>query len=160
MDDRPSAFTFASSLAKIAFVTAGYYLVGMLPEQNHWLKGDAWARIGAYRWAAWHFRKYLKYSDDSAGRMALGWCYLNLRMPESAVEHLRLAYHKDKRPEYGCYLAQGELDVGNLTAARSVLAEISARRQGLGPDLESYLSRLESKAGNVVSPTSVPPDAA
>ena len=159
MDDRPTASAYASSLVRIAFVTVGYYLVGMLPERNHWQKGHAWARIGAYEWAAWHFRKYLKYSDDGAGRWALGWCYANLGMPRSAVEHLRLAYDRNKRPECACHLAEVELDLGNQTEARSVLAEIVARKHELSPELAPYLSHLESRARDAVSQGPVGPGA-
>jgi hypothetical protein len=47
MDSNPSPGTYFKSLATVAFCTA-YYLVGMIPEQNHWRKGQAWAEIRAY----------------------------------------------------------------------------------------------------------------
>ena len=58
-----SALTHILVLGRVLYTTCGNWLVGLTPEENHWAKGYAWTRIGAYRWAAWHFRKYLTYSD-------------------------------------------------------------------------------------------------
>lgn len=54
-----TALTWLRALARVAYTTLGNYLVGLMPEENHWRKGEAWSRVGAYRWAAWHFRKFL-----------------------------------------------------------------------------------------------------
>ena len=139
----PTARTYVASFGQLAFVTAGYWLVGLLPEENHSKKGDAWARIGAYRWAAWHFRKYLKYSDDSFGHASLGWCYLNLGVLESAVQHYRLAYARSKRADIACSLAQVESYAGNDTNARALLAELSARRDELSPQFIPVFDEFE-----------------
>lgn len=79
---RPGVLAYLAAIGQVAFWTVGYYVVGTLPESYHARKGNAWARINAYHRAAWHFRKYLEYSDDSFGRASLAWCYANLGMPE------------------------------------------------------------------------------
>lgn len=144
-DDEPTVLTYLGSFAQLAFLTLAYWLVGSLPEENHSKKGDAWARIGAYRWAAWHFRKYLKYSDDSFGRTSLAWCYANLGMVESAVQHYRLAYAHSKRPDVACGLAHAELAAGNIAIARALVAEIAARRHELSPELVAVFGHLETE---------------
>jgi tetratricopeptide (TPR) repeat protein len=132
--------------SQLIFVTLTYWLVGILPEENHGRKGEAWARIGAYRWAAWHFRKYLKYSDDSVGRAALAWCYANLGFLESARDHYRQAYTRRPHPDIACSLARVELDLGNLSAARPLIEEAAGRREELSPQLVPLLRELESQA--------------
>ena len=82
VDQSPTVLQYVATFVEVMFVTACYWLVGVLPEDNHSKKGNAWARIHAYRWAAWHFRKYLKHSDDSFGRASLAWCYARLGMLE------------------------------------------------------------------------------
>ena len=125
-DDEPTVLTYLGSFAQLAFLTLVYWSVGSVPEENHSKKGDAWARIGDYRRAAWHFRKYLKYSDDSFGRASLAWRYASLGMLESAVQHYRLAYARNKRPDVACSLALAELAAGNVATARTLVAEMSS----------------------------------
>ena len=113
--DKPTTLSYVSALTRIAFTTVCYWLVGLTPEENHGTKGTAWASIHAYRWAAWHFRKYLKHSDDSWARAGLAWCYAELGMIESAVEHYRLAYARNKNPEIAIYLAEQRRTSGTST---------------------------------------------
>lgn len=148
MDSRPSPGTYVKSLATVAFFTTGYYLVGMLPEQYHWRKGQAWAEIRAYQWAAWHFRKYLKYSDDWYGRCALGSCYTNLGMMASAAGQFRVAYEKKKTVETGCYLADLEYRIGNIQAAGAIVTELSSRRAEMSAGLAGLLASLEEGVRN------------
>ena len=157
-DDEPTALTYLVCLAQIGFVTASYWLVGLLPEENHSKKGNAWARMSAYRWAAWHFRKYLKYSDDSFGRASLGWCYANLGMIDSAVQHYRLAYNRSKNADLACGLAQVELSAGNTVNARRLLAEISTRRHELSPEFVTVFGELETLVLTAVDPGEPSPD--
>lgn len=141
--DKPSVFTYLCVLVRVAHTTLGNWLVGLTPEENHAIKGEAWARVTAYRWAAWHFRKYLKYSEDSRARASLAWCYAQLGMVESAIEHYRLAYARNRQPEIALYLAQAELDFGNPGAARALLVEIAPRRHELSSDALCALDDLE-----------------
>jgi hypothetical protein len=144
-DDKPSVLTYASALLRVAYTTMAYWLVGLTPEENHATKGLAWSRINAYRFAAWHWRKYLKYSEDSRARAQLAWCYANVGMIESAVEHYRLSYARNKDPEIALYLAQVELDFGNQAAARSLMEEISLRRHELSAESLSTLADVETR---------------
>ncbi len=152
-DDRPTVLTYLGAIGRITFLTLVYWLVGSTPEENHSRKGDAWARVGAYRWAAWHFRKYLKYSDDSFGRSSLGWCYSELGMPESAVHHYRAAYARSKRADVVCCLAHAELEVGNVGRARTLVADVAARRDRLSPELLPALADLEARLSACESTT-------
>ena len=63
-----TALTWLRVLGRVTYTTLGNYLVGLTPEENHWRKGEAWSRIGAYRLSVWHFRKFLTYSDDARAR--------------------------------------------------------------------------------------------
>jgi tetratricopeptide (TPR) repeat protein len=144
-EDRPTALAYLSALTRIGFTTACYWLVGLTPEENHGTKGAAWASIHAYRWAAWHFRKYLKYSDDSWARAALAWCYAQLGMIESAVGHYRLAYARNKNPEIAVYLAQAEADFGNFDAAQRLYEEASARRNDLRSEALAEFAALDDR---------------
>lgn len=144
-DDRPTALTYAGALSRIAFTTACYWLVGLTPEENHGAKATSWARIGAYRWAAWHFRKYLKYTDDSWARAGLAWCYAELGLVESAAEHYRLAYGRNKNPEIAIYLARVEADFGNFEVARRLHDEASARCADLGDEARCELETLRNR---------------
>jgi hypothetical protein len=148
MDSRLSPGKYVKGLATVAFFTAGYYLVGMLPEQYHWRKGQAWAEVRAYQWAAWHFRKYLKYSDDWYGRCALGSCYANLGMMASAARQFRVAYEQKKTVETGCYLADLEYRLGNIAAAAAIVTELSSRRAEMSADLAGLLTSLEEGVRN------------
>lgn len=143
--DKPRVLTYAGALLRVAYTTIAYWFVGLTPEENHATKGQAWSRINAYRFAAWHWRKYLKYSEDSRARASLAWCYANLGMVESAVEHYRLAYARNRDPEIALYLAQVELDFGNITAARSLMTDISPRRHELSDEALSALADVESR---------------
>jgi len=165
VDDQPTVPTYLGVIGRITFLTLVYWLVGTTPEENHASKGDAWARVRAYRWAAWHFRKYLKYSDDSFGRASLGWCYLNLGMPESAVHHYREAYVRSKGADVVYCLAHAELEVGNVGRARALVADLAARRDELSPelltalaDVEARLSACESKTTDSQFESGDPPD--
>jgi hypothetical protein len=57
---------------------------------------------------AWHFRKYLSYSNDARVRANLAWCYANLGMLQSAAQHYREAYARNKHPDVALGLAQVE----------------------------------------------------
>ena len=142
-----TAFTWLRVLARVAYTTLGNYLVGLTPEENHWQKGDAWSRVGAYRWAAWHFRKFLTYSDDPRVRAQLAWCYANLGMVESAVQHYRQAYARNKHPSVALGLAQLETHLGNVEAARALLASLAARRHELDSEAVAVLDALEGALG-------------
>src|SRR6266568_2508188 len=148
VDQSPTVLTYIATFVQVIFVTASYWLVGILPEENHSKKGNAWARIHAYRWAAWHFRKYLKHSDDSFGRASLAWCYVRLGMLESAAEHYRVAYARGRRPDVGCALAQVELAIGNLAAAGSLRTDIARQRDQLSPEFVPLFTDLESQLSN------------
>jgi len=91
-EHKHSAFTHIRVLGRVLYTTCGNWLVGLTPEENHWRKGEAWTRIGAYSWAAWHFRKFLTYSDEPRVRAYLAWCYAQLGMLESAAQHYREAW--------------------------------------------------------------------
>jgi tetratricopeptide (TPR) repeat protein len=125
--------------------TMAYWLVGLTPKENHWRKANAWALINAYRFAAWRCRKYLNYREDSRARASLAWCYANLGMVESAAEHYRLAYARNKNPEIALYLAQVELDFGNLAAAQSLIEDISSRRHELSKESLSTLADVDDR---------------
>ena len=144
-DSQPTLSVYFSSLAEVAFLTAVYWLVGSTPEANHAGKGNAWARIGAFRWAAWHFRKYLKYSDDSFGHASLGWCYGNLKLIEAAVQQYRLAYAKNKRLEIACSLACAEVSAGNLGNARFLVSAIAKGRDQLSREFVPVFAELEDE---------------
>ena len=131
MAENHTALTWVLALAKVTFTTLGSYLVGLTPEENHWQKGEAWSRVGAYRWAAWHFRKFLTYSDDPRGRPHLGWCYAQMGMLESAIEHYRQAYVRNKHPDVALGLAQLEAELGNVEAARALVQTLEPHRHTL-----------------------------
>jgi uncharacterized RDD family membrane protein YckC len=152
-DERPAVLTYAGSLSRIAFTTVAYWSGVYLPEENHAVKGEAWARIGHYRWAIWHFQKCLTHGEDSVVRMTLAWCYSRLGRSESAVEHYRQAYDRTRQPDVALYVAHAELDVGNATAARRLHAEAVSRRRELGSDAESMLADLESRLATWPSPS-------
>jgi hypothetical protein len=148
-EDRPTAFTYAGALLRVAYTTMAYWLVGLTPEENHWRKANAWALINAYRFAAWHCRKYLNYSEDSRARASLAWCYANLGMVESAAEHYRLAYARNKNPEIALYLALSRYHKENPSAVEiSVSAPVvnrSGRRQtivNIGKGRERFLAEF------------------
>jgi hypothetical protein len=61
------------------------------------------------------------------------------------AEHYRLAYARNKNPEIALYLAQVELDFGNLAAAQSLMAEISQRRHELSTESLSTLADVEAR---------------
>jgi hypothetical protein len=142
-EDKPTILTYAGVLLRVTYTTLAYWVVGLMPEENHWRKALAWMRIDAHRFAAWHWRKYLKYSEDSHARACLAWCYANLGMLESAVEHYRLAYARNKDPEIALYLAQVEVDFGNVVGARALMADISSRRHELSEESLSTLADVE-----------------
>ena len=139
---------YVGALLRVAYTTVAYYLVGLTPEENHWTKANAWARVNAYRFAAWHWRKCLKYSDDSRARASLGWCYANLGLLDSAAEHYRAAHSRNSHPSIGVGLAQVEWDLGNFAKARNLIEELAARRGELEPDTLAALEALELKAAN------------
>ena len=149
LDHKPTVLTYVAVLSEVMFWTVTYWLVGTLPEENHAKKGCAWSRVGAYRWAAWHFRKYLKHSDDSWGRASLAWCYQNLGLPESAVQHYRIAYSKARRADIACCLADAELSAGNVMAARKLAADLRSRREELSPELTSTFAELEEQLSGI-----------
>jgi len=66
-------------------------------------------------------------------------------MVESAAEHYRLAYARNKNPELALYLAQVELDFGNQAAAQSLMEEISPRRRELSDESLSTLADVETR---------------
>jgi len=149
-NDKPTLLMYVRVLVRIAFTTLCYWFVGLTPEENHGTKGHAWGQINAYRWAAWHFRKYLKYSEDSRARAALAWCYANLGMVESAVEHYRLAYSRNKDPEIALYLANVEIDLGNFPAARLLISDVSSRRDKLDEEAQKALADIERRLSTTV----------
>jgi hypothetical protein len=71
-------------------------------------------------------------------------------MIESAVEHYRLSYARNKDPEIALYLAQVELDFGNQAAARSLMEEISSRRHELSEESLSTLADVETRLSTPV----------
>ena len=91
-EQRRTALTWLWVLARVAYTTLGNHLVGLTPEENHWRKGEAWSRVGAYRWAAWH-------------------------LLDSAAQHYREAYARNKHPDEALGLAQLEMELGNVEAA-------------------------------------------
>jgi len=145
MDAKPTAFTYIKSSFRILHTTLSYFIVGLMPEENHVLKGNAWAEIHAYRRAAWHYRKLLEYGEDSFARASLGWCYERLGMVESAVEHYRLAHAKNKSPGIALNLAETELDLGNTETGQSLIAEVATRRSTLSAEENEYLVSLEDR---------------
>jgi len=145
-EGRPTLLMYVSALARIAFTTLAYYSGALgMPEENHAAKGIAWARIGAYSWAAWHFRKYLTHGEDSWARSYLAWCCDELGMREAAVEHYRLAYARNKKADIALYLAHAELDFGNGQAARRFHADVSSRRSELDRETQTKLIDLETR---------------
>ena len=141
---RHTALTWLRVLARVAFTTLGNYLVGLTPEENHWRKGEAWGRVGAYRWAAWHFRKFLTYSDDPRVRAHLGWCYANMGMPDSAVQHYREAYARNKHPDVALGLAQVETELGNVGAARTLVQALELHRRERSEEAAALLESLKA----------------
>ena len=138
-----TVLTWLRVLARVAYTTLCNYLVGLTPEDNHWRKGDAWGRVGAYRWAAWHFRKFLTYGDDPRVRAQLGWCYANLGMLDSAVQHYREAYARNKHPDVALGLAQLETELGNVDAAQALVQALESHRHELRPEAIALLGSLE-----------------
>ena len=142
---RHSAFTHARVIGRVLYTTCANWLVGLTPEENHWRKGEAWSRIGAYHWAAWHFRKFLTYSDDPRARAYLAWCYAQLGMLESAAKHYREAHARYKEPGLILTLAEIEADLGNVQRARALLGELRPKSQELPPESVGALEELERR---------------
>ena len=140
-----SALTCLRVLGRIAYTTLGNYLVGLTPEENHWRKGEAWARLGAHRWAVWHFQKFLTYSNDPHVRAHLAWCYTQLGMYESAAHQYRQAYVRNKHPTVALGLAYMETELGNVDTARRVMQDLEARRAELGDDRRALVDRLKAR---------------
>ena len=109
------------------------------------MKGESWTRIGAYSWAAWHFRKFLTYSDEPRVRAYLAWCYAQLGMLESAAQHYREAYGRYKGPEIILGLAEIEAGLGNVDRARALVHELRPRSQELQREGVAALDALESR---------------
>ena len=141
-----TALTWLWVLVRVAYTTLGNYLIGLMPEENHWRKGDAWSRVGAYRWAAWHFRKFLKYSDDPRVRAHLAWCYANLGMLDSAAQHYREAYARNKNPDVALGLAQLETELGNVEAARALVRALEPHRHELSGEAVALLDSLKRES--------------
>jgi tetratricopeptide (TPR) repeat protein len=156
-DHGHTTLTHLRALGRVAFTTLANYLVGLTPEENHWRKGEAWGRIGAYRSAIWHFRKFLTYSEDSHVRAHLAWCYAQLGMHESAVQQYRQAYVRNKHAKVALGLAHVETELGNLDAARAVVRDLQGRRLELGDDGRALLDRLSAHL--TVNEAEPPPDA-
>jgi TolA-binding protein len=144
-DHRHSAFTHARVVGRVLYTTCCNWLVGLTPEENHWRKGEAWTRIGAYRLAAWHFRKFLTYSDDPQTRAYLAWCYAQLGMLESAAQHYRETYTRYKAPGLILTLAEIEADLGNVERARTLLGELRPKSQELPSESVGALEELERR---------------
>lgn len=149
--DKPSILAYVTTVAEVTFWTFGYWFVGLLPEDNHAKKGTAWARVGAYQWAAWHFQKYLKYSDDTFGRTCLAWCYAQMGMSERAVVHYRAAFASSRRPDVGCWLAHAELSAGNVSGARDLVPALSKRRHELTQEDLALLTEVEGELEKIGS---------
>jgi|SRR5436309_1289902 len=141
--------TYVRVFARLLFTTLSYWLVVTLPEENHWRKGDAWVRIGAYRWAAWHFRKFLKYNNDPRVKAHLGWCYAQMGMLDSAVEHYREAYARNKHPSIALCLAYAEAGVGNRDAAQAIVQQLITHRHELSAEEVAELNAVEKSLASV-----------
>lgn len=141
----PGIFAYFLAFARVLYLTLGNWLVGLTPEENHWAKGAAWSRVEAYRWAAWHFRKYLTYSDDPRIRAHLGWCYAQLGMLESAAQHYRQAQSRSPDPRIAIGLAEVEADLGHREAARTLVPEARTRPHDLDRDDLAALDALEQR---------------
>jgi len=144
-EHKHSAFTHIRVLGRVLYTTCGNWLVGLTPEENHWRKGEAWTRIGAYSWAAWHFRKFLTYSDEPRVRAYLAWCYAQLGMLESAAQHYREAYGRYKGPEIILGLAEIEAGLGNVDRARALVRELRPRSRELQREGVAALDALENR---------------
>jgi hypothetical protein len=144
-----TTFTWLRVLGRVVYTTLSNYLVGLTPEENHWRKGEAWGRVGAYRWTAWHFRKFLTYSDDPRVRPHLAWCYANIGMLESAVLHYREAYVRNRDPEVGLGLLQVETELGNVDAARAVAKVLDGQRHELSADARACFDVVRQQLGSI-----------
>ncbi len=76
-------------------------------------------------------QKVSEYSDDPRVRPQLAWCYAQMGMLESAAQHYRQAYARNKHPDVALGLAQLESDLGNIEAARALVQALAPSRHEL-----------------------------
>jgi tetratricopeptide (TPR) repeat protein len=131
------------NVIKIIYYTIAYFAVGLTVEEYHIRKANYWINLGNYRRAIRNYQKSLKESEDSEVRAAMAWCYSQIGMYETSLDHYRKAFERNRHPSIALRLAYAELNVGNLTESERLLKSIQPNIDKMHIDEIDEMKNLE-----------------
>ena len=131
------------NLFKIIYYTTAYWAVGLTEEEYHIRKANYWIELENYRRAIRNYHKALKASEDSQVRAAMAWCYGEIGMIETCLQHYRTSYEANKHPSIALRLAYAELNMGNHAESSTLLQYVKDNRDKVHEEDAEEVAKLE-----------------
>lgn len=128
---------------KLVYLYLQYWIVGLDEEGFQITKGNYLLDLGLYPAAAKAYKRALQDSRSPYVHASLGYCYLNMGMPDRAVQSLRTAYAKTPRADFGLSLAHSLLEAGETKESERLLALLKGGADSYTPEMRAELGRLE-----------------
>jgi tetratricopeptide (TPR) repeat protein len=128
---------------KIVYYTTAYWAVGLTEEEYHIRKANYWIELENYRRAIRNYQKALKASEDSQVRAAMAWCYGEIGMIETCLQHYRTSYETNDHPSIALRLAYAELNHGNHEESSKLLQYVKDNADRMHEEDAEELTKLE-----------------
>lgn len=119
-----------------------YWIVGLGEEWFQVSRGDLLFELERYPEAAGAYSRALQESRSSMIQVRLGWCYLKMNMPNSAVEHLTTIRSQSRHPEVGMALLHALIQAGKMPEAARLRGELGKTIPESSTDMRAELSEL------------------
>lgn len=132
---------------KLVYLYLQYWVVGLDEEAFQITKGNYLLALGMFPAAARAYKRALQDSRSPYVHASLGCCYLNMGMPDKAVQSLRTAYTTTPRADFGVSLAHALLEAGEDDESARLYSLLRQSSDSYSAELRAELVRLEEALG-------------
>ena len=141
------------NLFKILYYSTAYWAVGLTEEEYHIRKANYWIELENYRRAIRNYQKALRASEDSQVRAAMAWCYGEIGMIETCLQHYRASYETNRHPSIAIRLAYAELNMGNHAESSKLLQYVKDNKEKVHKEDAEEVAKLEESIRKEANPS-------
>ncbi|HYV20997.1 MAG TPA: hypothetical protein VFC25_18435 [Verrucomicrobiae bacterium] len=127
---------------KLLVLYLEYWIVGLGEEWFHVSKGNLLFDLERYSAAAGAYSRALQESKSPLLQARLGWCYMRMNMPNSAVDLLTTVRSHSGRPEVGMTLLHALIQAGKLPEASVLHGDLMKTVPESSNEMRADLSEL------------------
>jgi hypothetical protein len=130
---------------KLAYLHFLYWFVGLDEEGFLDAKGHYLFELGSFSAAAKSYQRALSRTTSPRIHGSLGYCYLNLGIPDKPIQSFHCALERKADPVHEIGLAWAHLGLGEEASCEAVVAKLRRGNSALDAWVSHQLAELEAQ---------------